>query len=125
MSKQKITQPWDYFPIIPIYAFTSLKKARKFIKKKTGCEYTFLGKDGQCTMYKHVSGANFCLILLNCKDKSTKDKYSVLAHECVHYAQNHAEYTGAPLDDETEAYIVEAAMLACIDQIGAKYFKGK
>lgn len=118
MSK---SQPWDYFPLLPVYAFTSKKKARKFVKKCTGLDLTTLGKSGQCTWFEN-DGGGFVLILLNVKEETAAQRYSILAHECVHYAQYHAEAVGCPLDNETQAYIVQSAMHACIDQIGEEWF---
>lgn len=115
-------QPWDYFPLIPVYAFTSKKKARRFVKEKTGLEYTVTGKNGQCTWYDNGK-VGFCVVRLDCKNKSQAQKYGILAHECVHYAQYFAEHIDGKLDSETEAYVVQSAMLACIDQIGEEWFK--
>lgn len=108
--------------MLKVYAFTSDKKARKFIKKKTGIDFTDLGKNGQCTWFE-MDGGGFCVILLRVGKKETaKRKYALLAHECVHYAQYHAEAVGTPLDNETQAYIVQSAMSACIDQLGEEWF---
>lgn len=123
MSKKKDSQPWDYYPLLPLFAFTSVKKARKFVKKSTGIDYEFgIDKDGRCTWYENKENGGFCVICLPCKGKTTKQKYAILAHECVHYAQYFAEEIGGKLDDETEAYTMQAAMLACIDQIGEEWF---
>lgn len=119
MSK---SQPWDYFPMLELYAFTSKKKLRKFVRKRTGQEPTLMGKNGQCTWYER-DGGGFVIILLSVgKEETAARKYSLLAHECVHYAQYHAEAVGCPLDNETQAYIVQSAMHACIDQIGEEWF---
>lgn len=116
------SQPWDYFPLLTVYAFTSKKKARKFVRKKTGLDYTFIGKSGQCTFYESDRGGGFCVILLRCDDVSTQQKYAILAHECVHYTQYYEESTGGKLDTETAAYATQSAMLACVDQIGEEWF---
>lgn len=118
----KKSQPLDYFPLLPVYAFTSKKKARKFVKEKTGLEYTVTENNGQCTLYEN-GNVGFCIVLLDCKDKPQAQKYALLAHECVHYSQYFSEHIDGNLDSETEAYVVQSAMLACIDQIGDEWFK--
>lgn len=118
MSK---SQPWDYFPMIPVFAFTSVKKARKFVKKATGKDYMAGTGSGRCTWYDNGDGG-FCVICLNCKESSSAHKYVTLAHECVHYAQYYGEFVGCRPDSETEAYLVESAMDACINQIGVEWF---
>lgn len=119
MSK---SQPWDYFPLLPVYAFISKKEARKFVRKRTGIEPDLIVKSGQCTWYER-DGGGFCVILLNVPKKETMArKMALLAHECVHYAQYHAQAVGLPCDDETQAYITQSAMHACIDQIGEEWF---
>lgn len=118
MSK---SQPWDYYPMIPIFAFKSVKKARKFVKEKTGLDYTDIGKSGQCTWYEK-EGGGFVVVLLRCNKKPAESKYAVLVHECVHYAQYCAEAQGVALDTETQAYITQAAFHACVDQLGKDYF---
>lgn len=119
MSK---SQPWDYFPMLELYAFTSKKKLRKFVRKRTGLEPKLIGNNGQCTWYQ-TGGGGFVTILLDIpKAETMVRKVASLAHECVHYAQYHAEAVGTPLDDETQAYIVQSAMSACIDQIGKEWF---
>lgn len=112
------SQPWDYYPLLPIFAFKSEKKARKFVKEKTGTDFTVTGKNGQCTWYESEKGGGFVVILLRCKGKSASQKLAVLAHECVHYAQYFEEAQGEKLDTESEAYIVQSAFHACIDQLG-------
>lgn len=119
MSK---AQPWDYFPLLPVFAFTSKKKARRFVKKSTGMKYTVTGKNGQCTWYENDNGAGFCVIRLDCKNHTPRQRYAILAHECVHYAQYFAESINGKLDAETDAYVVQSAMIACIDQIGEEWF---
>lgn len=114
------SQPWDWFPMIPLYAFTSVKKARKFVKKRIGADYEFTGKNGECTWYECDNG--FCIIVLQCADYSSAKKHGVLAHECVHYMQFYAKCAGTTLDEETEAYITQSAVSACIDQIGEEWF---
>lgn len=120
------SQPWDYFPLYPVYAFTNLKKARKFVKKITGIKYKPSGKNGSFTEYENEDlGDRFGVIYLDCDDVSTQSKYAVLAHECVHYAQSFSKtVSDDPLDDETFAYVVESAMMACVDQIGEEWFLG-
>lgn len=120
MSK---SQPWDYFPLFPVYAFTDIKKARKKVKKITGKHYEPSDKAGCFTAYRHDDGVHmFGIIYLNNGESSTARKYAGLAHECVHYARTYADYIGNQLDEETEAYVVQCAMLACIDQIGEEWF---
>lgn len=122
MSK---SQPWDYFPLFPVYAFTSLKKARKKVKKITGKRYEPSGKQGSFTEYAHDDGVHrFGIILLECEEETTSQKYSVLAHECVHYAQAYEKTVTETdrLDNETFAYVMQCAMLTCIDQIGEEWF---
>lgn len=117
MSK---SQPWDYFPMIPIYAFTSVKKAQKFVRNRIGVDYEFTGKNGECTWYESING--FVLIVLQCEGSSFAKKLGVLAHECTHYAQFYADGAKTTLDVETQAYITQAAMSACVDQIGEEWF---
>lgn len=121
---EDLVQPWDYYPLYPVYAFTSVKKARKFVKNITGKRFEPSGKEGTFTFYEHEDGRHkLGIILLKCQDKTTSQKYAVLAHECIHYTQEFAEsITGQPLDDESFAYIAQSAMLACIDQIGEEWF---
>lgn len=117
MSK---SQPWDYFPLLPLYAFASEDEARKFVKKKTGKELTVIGKNGQCTWYDHATDP-FCVIVLTVSNIPAAQRYALIAHECVHYQQYNAEHFGNKLDPETEAFVVQSAMLACIDQIGEEW----
>ncbi len=44
--------------------------------------------------------------------------YALLAHECVHYAQYVEDDMGTKFDDETEAYVVQAAMMSAMEQLG-------
>lgn len=121
MSK---VQPWDYFPLYPVRAFTSVKKARKYVKKVTGKRFEPSGCQGTFTFYEHDDGVHkLGIILLECDGKTTPQKYATLAHECIHYAQQFAEsVTGEPLDNESFAYVAQSAMHACIDQIGEEWF---
>lgn len=123
MSK-KTLQPWDLYPLFPVYAFTKLKKARKLVKKYTGLRFEPSGKEGTFTLYEcKVPEKRIGIIFLDCDDSKPADKYAALAHECVHYAQAFAEtISNTPLDDESFAYVMESAMLACIDQIGEEWF---
>lgn len=118
------SQPWDYYPLFPIYAFTDIRKARNKVKKITGRRYEPSGKQGSFTEYEHDGGSlRFGIIYLDCDDETASHKYAVLAHECVHYAQAFEEtVTKARLDDETFAYVMQCAMLSCIDQIGGEWF---
>lgn len=116
-------QPWDYFPLFNVYAFTNAKKARKFVKRITGTRFESSGKSGTFNFYRNTEcGQSFGVILLQADNESTAQRYSLLAHECVHYARTFAEEQGMPLDEETEAHVVQCAMLACIDQIGEEWF---
>lgn len=122
----KNTQPWDIFPLPNLYAFTSLKKARKFVKKITGLRFEPNCKAGSFSAFECSSDSSFnkfCVIYLK-KEKSNtfSQKCSLLAHECTHYAQYVARLMETKFDDETEAYIVDSAMMACIDQIGEEWF---
>lgn len=119
---EKINQPWDYFPLLPVFAFTSVKKARKFVRQKTGLRFESSGETGVCVWYDRQNEEGFCVILLKCHDSSATKKYACLAHECTHYAQNVAEHLDADFDAETQAYVMESAMLACVDQIGEEWF---
>lgn len=116
------SQPWDYFPLLPLHAFTSLKKARKKVSEITGLRFEPKAASGTLTWYERDDGG-FCVMYLRDNGMTTQQKYAVLAHECVHYAQNFAEFIGTELDRETEAYVVQAAMQACIDQIGEVWFE--
>jgi len=116
-----ICQPWDYFPLIPVFAFTDKKKAKKFVKEKTGLKYNDSGKAGSFTWYENPNGS-FAVILLSCNESSAAQKYACLAHECTHYAQAVAQSMDTALDEESQAYVMQAAMLACIAQIGEKWF---
>ena len=115
-------QPWNYFPLMPVFAFTSEKKARKFVKSRTGLRLTSSGKSGTCVGYERDDGQWFAVILLDCEDSPTPHKYAILAHECVHYSQHMEDYMGEKFDSETEAYVIQSAMRACIDQIGEEWF---
>lgn len=118
------TQPWDYFPLLPLFAFTDIEKARKKIMKMTGEKYHHTGKSGTFSHYvSKDSCGEFGIIYLDCDDKPASQKYAILAHECVHYARAVEDSLGAErFEEETEAYIVQSAMLACIDQIGEEWF---
>lgn len=122
MTKDKYDQPWDYFPLPELHAFTSLKKARKFVKKITGLRFEPSGKQGTFTAYEN-NGMKFCVIYLDFSQKISKWRYALLAHECTHYARYVEEHFGNQLDEETEAYTVQCAMLACINQIGEEWFE--
>lgn len=115
-----MTQVGDHFQFIPLYAFTSKKKVRRFVKERTGEEYPITGKHGQCSLYMGADA--FCVILMRNTKHTPSERFALLAHECVHYAQYHESEVGCKLDDETEAYLVQAAMRACIDQIGEEWF---
>ena len=119
---KKYSQPWDYFPLIPVFAFTSVKKARKFVRNKTGLRFEPSGKQGSFTWYDRTGAEGFAVILLKCHDSGTTQKYACLAHECTHYAQAYAQSLDAELDEETQAYVMQSAMLACVDQIGEEWF---
>lgn len=120
------SQPWHYFPLFPVYAFTSVKKARKFVRQKTGLRFEPKGH-GCFDFYRFTTNDaySFAIILLRpheLTEQSLSQRMALLAHECVHYAQQYAEEVDTKLDDETEASIVQAVMLACIDQIGEEWF---
>lgn len=119
MSK---SQPWDYFPLLPVFAFTDVSKAKRFVKSKTGIDMKVNGKQGQCTWFDHDDTGGFVVVLLICDESSATQKYACLAHECVHYAQFYADMIDGKLDNETEAYTMQSAMLACVEQIGEEWF---
>lgn len=124
-KESELSQPWDYFPLFPVYAFTDLKKARKLVKKITGKRFEPVeNKDGTFSLYEHEDKKHkFGVVFLDCENYEIKDKFAVLAHECIHYAQAFSDgASSTPLDDETFAYTAECAMLACIDQIGIDWF---
>lgn len=117
-------QIWDWFPFPPIFAFTSIKKCRKFVRNKFGKRFERKGVNGTCWVYHHPDcGEISCVVYLNCKDERPSRKYAILAHECCHVADAFFEnIKEEEIGEETYAYTVQAAMLACIEQIGEEWF---
>lgn len=116
-------QPWDFFPLFPVYAFSDLKKCAKFVKKKTGMRFNRDTESGTFELYSNQSGEKFAVIYIDGTGLRPMQKYAVLAHECVHYMQYYAKDIGQKrLDKETAAYVVQSAMYACTMQIGEEWF---
>lgn len=117
----------DFYPFPKIKAFTSRKKARKYMKKRFGKGFKILDSQGQCIRWDSdaTGGEPVCVVILDMKDVLPHRRFALLAHECVHVVEAWLDNMGVEEPDgEQVAYGVQCAMLACIDQIGAdKFFK--
>lgn len=117
-------QIWDWFPFPRLLCTTSVKKARKFVKKMTGGElkYPKPTKQGQASLYDgSVTGEYFCVIYVE-KGKSLKYDLALLSHEVAHVVDYIEEHMGEEkLGTETRAYITQAVTLACLGQLGEEW----
>ncbi len=119
----------DWFPFPEVKAFTSYKKARKYVKRRTGKvlrDPRPLGLDGQCTVIENRErGDVLCVVVLLCEKSGMKGKVGILGHECAHVVRAWLDMMEAESpDEETVAYGIQAAMLSCIEQIGEEWFYG-
>lgn len=114
-------QVWNFFPMPYIRVFTSKKKARKYIKKKTGQEFSWLGKSAQTDTFKNGNEI-IAVITLCVDDESTFQKAAILAHECLHVIDAWMESIGEDnAGEEIRAYAIQCVMLACLDQLGESW----
>lgn len=118
-------QMWDCFPFPRILCTTSVKKARRFVKEMTGgeCKYSKPTKDAQASLYDgSVTGEYFCVIYVPKIGKSTVSKLALLSHEVSHIVDFIEEYIGEEkLGTETRAYMTQACMTACLNQLGEEW----
>lgn len=112
------TQPWHWFPLIPLHVFTSVKRARKFVRNKANLRYEPSKNPGSITLYENdTSRESFAVMNVRSGPRDAK-WFALIAHECVHYAQFVENMMDTEFDDETEAYVVQSAMLSALDQLG-------
>lgn len=115
-------QVWNYLPMPYVRAFTSKKKARKFIKKKTGKEFKWLGKSAQTDAFENERGEVVAVITLCVDDASAAQKAAILAHECSHVLDAWMESIGEDsAGEEVKAYAIQCLMLACLEQLGDEW----
>lgn len=116
--------PTDFFPCPAVYAFTSRKKARKFLKKKYDGELGDLieGWEAVTVSRNTPKGAVIVIILELDSEKERSQRAAILAHESVHAAHAWASYMK---DDEPSeefvCYATQAVMLECLNQLGEEW----
>lgn len=114
-------QPWQFFPMLPLFAFNDKKKAKRFISDKLNEDYEFDDAHGSCVLFEQDNDG-FCIILINADRDKPAQRAGLLTHECVHYMQFVEDIFQTKFDRETAAYIVQAAFLSAVSQIGEKWF---
>lgn len=118
-------QIWDWFPFPRIHAFSSVKKAKKFVKKRTQGKSSlkWIGKSAQTNYYEGIGVAeSFCVLTFDCDDKSAEAKAAMITHECSHLVDHWLEEIGeTECGTETRAYALQCAVLATIEQLGEEW----
>lgn len=114
-------QVWNFLPMPFIKTFTSRKKARKYIKKKLGHEFRWIGKSAQTDTF-HKGIEIIAVITLDVDNETPAQKAAILAHECSHVVDAWMENIGEDnAGEEIRAYAIQCVMLACLDQLGEKW----
>lgn len=117
-------QMWDLYPFPCIHVFTSRKKARKFIKRKTGLKLDWLGKSAQTDYYRKAGAESLAVVTLNCGGATFEQKVAIVAHECSHIVDSWLKDIGEDSPgEEVRAYAIQCAILTCLDQIDPKWLR--
>lgn len=119
----KYDQMWEWYPMPRIKVFTNHKKARKWIKKYTGCESQWLGKNAQTDyISEDLHAESLAVITIDGRIKNTKQKIAILAHECSHVVDYWLNDMGEEEPGgEIRAYAIQSVMMACLEQLGESW----